>query len=61
MKAMINIFLAPFRGMTKKQKAKAVFIGVCLALVMCGLWVAAIPLVCVALPRAAKKLPNVQE
>lgn len=61
MKKMTDIFLEPFKGMTKKQRVKAIFIGVCLALVMCGLWVAAIPLACVALPRAAKKLPNVQE
>ena len=61
MKAMTDIFLAPFKGMTKKQRVKAIIIGISLALVFCGVWSAAIPLVYIVLPNAKKSQLNVKE
>lgn len=58
---MTDIFLESFKGMTKKQRVKAIVIGISLALVMCGVWAAAIPLACIVLPKANKTRLNVKE
>lgn len=61
MKKMTEIFLAPFKGMTKKQMVKTIVTGICLALVFCGVWTAAIPLAYIVLPKAKKSQLNVKE
>lgn len=61
MKKMTDIFLEPFKGMTKKQRVKAIIFGICLALVFCGVWAAAIPLAYIVLPKAKKSQLNVKE